>query len=183
MRKIRNLLLMFICFAVCGWLYEVLYTLGAWGVYENRGVLFGPWLPLYGFGGSFLYAVFRPWLRRPVPLWRRILQVPVLFVGVCLMTTLIELGASYLLEAVGFDFRYLWDYIERPMNFEGRIALSASLWFGALGLVMIYGIVPLYRRLVSMKNQILLNATAWPMIVLFLIDATARIWLGSNYMA
>ena len=53
----------------------------------------------------------------------------------------------------------------------------------ALGLVMIYGIVPLYRRLVSMKNQILLNATVWPLIVLFLIDATARIWLGSNYMA
>ena len=74
------------------------------------------------------------------------MQVPVLFVGVCLLTTLIELGAAYLLEAVGFDFRYLWDYIERPMNFEGRIALSASLWFGALGLVMIYGVMPLYRR-------------------------------------
>ena len=183
MKKIRDLMLMFILFAICGWLYEVLYTLGAWGIYENRGVLFGPWLPLYGFGGAFLYAVFSPVLNRPAPLWRRLLQIPFVFVGMCVLTTLIELGASYLLEAVGFDFRYLWDYIERPMNFEGRIALSASLWFGALGLFMAYCVVPLYRRLIAIKNQVILNTIVWPLIAVFLADAVARIWLGSNYMA
>ena len=181
MRKIRDLLLMFIFFAMSGWVYEVLYTLGAWGIFENRGVFFGPWLPLYGFGGTLLYAVFCPVLRRPAPLWRQLLRVPLLFVGICLLTTLIELGASYLLDAVGFHFRRLWDYGDRPMNYEGRIALSASLWFGALGLVMLYGIMPLYRRLIGMKKQAVVHALAWPLIALFLIDALARIPLGSNF--
>ena len=94
MRKIRDLLLMFIFFAISGWLYEVLYTLGAWGIFENRGVLFGPWLPLYGFGGSLLYLIFSPLFRRRVPLWCGLLRVPLLFAAICILTTAIELGAS-----------------------------------------------------------------------------------------
>ena len=183
MRKIRDLLLMFICFAISGWIYEVLYTLGAWGIFENRGVLFGPWLPLYGFGGTLLYAVFYPILRRPAAPWRLCFRIPLIFVGLCVLTTLIELGASYLLDAVGMDFRYLWDYGDRPLNFEGRISLSASLWFGALGIIMLYGIMPLYRRLIGIRNQTVVNLIAWPTITLFLIDVLARIPLGSNYVA
>lgn len=181
MRKIRDLLLMFICFAISGWIYEVLYTLGAWGIFENRGVLFGPWLPLYGFGGTLLYAVFYPILRGPAAPWRLCLRIPLIFVGLCVLTTLIELGASYLLDAVGMDFRYLWDYGDRPMNFEGRISLSASLWFGVLGLALLYVVMPLYRRFVRLHNQKLVHAIAWPVIVLFLTDVLARIPLGSNY--
>ena len=183
MRKIRDLLLMFIFFAISGWFYEVLYTLGAWGIFENRGVLFGPWLPLYGFGGSLLYLIFSPLFRRRVSLWRELLRVPLLFAAICILTTAIELGASYLLDAVGFDFHQLWDYSERPMNFDARISLSASLWFGALGIIMLYVIMPLYRRLIGIRNQTVVNLIAWPTITLFLIDVLARIPLGSNYVA
>ena len=69
------------------------------------------------------------------------------------------------------------------MQFEGRIALDASLLFGVLGLIIIYLVLPLYRRFVGMKNQKLLNAISWPVIVLFLIDVLARIPLGSNHIA
>lgn len=183
MKKIRDLLLLFVLFAMSGWVYEVLYTLGAWGIFQNRGFLFGPWLPLYGFGGMILYAVFYPIIRKPVRIGKINLRIPLMFVYVCVLTTLIELGASYLLDAVGFDFTILWDYSERPMNFEGRISLSASLWFGVLGIAIMYLILPLYRRFLAIRNKAVLNAIAWPIIVLFLIDVLARIPLGSNFVA
>ena len=68
------------------------------------------------------------------------------------------------------------------MNFEGRVSLSASLWFGALGIAILYLVMPLYRRFVGLRNQKLVHAVAWPLIVLFLIDVVARIPLGSNYV-
>ena len=69
------------------------------------------------------------------------------------------------------------------MNFDARISLSASLWFGALGIIMLYVIMPLYRRLIGIRNQTVVNLIAWPTITLFLIDVLARIPLGSNYVA
>lgn len=183
MTKIRNLFIQFIFFAVSGWIYEVLYTLWQWRIYENRGFLFGPWLPLYGFGGLILYTLFQKIIYKPVRIGRLNIRVAILFVYICVLTTLIELGATYLLELFGIDFRILWDYSERAFQFEGRIALDASLLFGVLGLIIIYLVLPLYRRFVGMKNQKLVNAVSWPVITLFLIDVLARIPLGSNYIA
>ena len=182
MTKIRNLLLQFVLFAMSGWIYEVLYTLGAWGEYENRGVLFGPWLPLYGFGGMIIYALFGKLTGKPVRIARLNFRIVPIFFYTCIFATLIELGATYLLDAIGMDFRILWDYSERFMNFEGRVSLSASLWFGALCVAILYLVMPLYRRFVGLRNQKLVHAVAWPIIVLFLIDAAARIPLGSNYV-
>ena len=66
---VRNILLLFIFFAVCGWIYEVIWTYFDDGVWTNRGFLFGPWLPIYGFGGMLSGFVFlkkkslqKPWL-------------------------------------------------------------------------------------------------------------------------
>ena len=183
MRKIRDLLLLFVFFAMSGWIYEVLYTLGAWGIFQNRGFLFGPWLPLYGFGGMIIYAVFYKIIHKPVRIGRVNIRILLIFIYVCALTTAIELGASYLLDAVGFDFTILWDYADRPLNFEGRISLSASLWFGVLGVAIIYFVLPLYRRLIGIRNKVVLNAIAWPIILLFLMDVLARIPLGSNFVA
>lgn len=183
MTKLRNLLIQFIFFAVSGWIYEVLYTLWQWHIYENRGFLFGPWLPLYGFGGLIIYTLFRKIIDKPVRIGRLNIRIAIMFVYICVLTTLIELGATYLLELFGIDFRILWDYSERAVQFQGRIALDASLLFGLLGLAIIYLVLPLYRRFVGMKSQMLVNAISWPLITLFLIDVLARIPLGSNYIA
>ena len=65
-RALGNILLLFILFAVCGWIYEVIWTYFDDGVWTNRGFLFGPWLPIYGFGGMLVYAIFRKQITKPV---------------------------------------------------------------------------------------------------------------------
>jgi hypothetical protein len=50
-----------------------------------------------------------------------------------------------------------------------------------LFLIFIYGALPLYRKLIGMKNQKLLNIVAWIVIAVFATDWILRIPLGNNY--
>ena len=47
--------------------------------------------------------------------------------------------------------------------------------------MIIYGALPLYRKLVAMKNQKVLNSVAWTIIAVFVIDLILRIPFGNNY--
>lgn len=49
--KILNYILFFFVCAFIGWIWEIILTLIQTGNIVNRGVLHGPWLPIYGFGG------------------------------------------------------------------------------------------------------------------------------------
>ena len=178
---IRNILLLFILFAVCGWIYEVIWTYFDDGVWTNRGFLFGPWLPIYGFGGMLVYAIFRKLITKPFYVGKLNIRFVLLFIYVCLITTFVELADTYIIELFGSPFTVLWDYSEHFMNFQGRICLDASARFGVLGLMIIYGVLPIYRKLIAIKNQKLLNAISWTLIALFAIDWILRIPFGNNY--
>lgn len=178
---IRNILLLFVFFAVCGWIYEVIWTYFDDGVWTNRGMLFGPWLPIYGFGGMLIYGIFHKQIKKPLYIGKLNVRFLLLFVYICLITTVVELAATYIVELFGIPFTALWDYSKHFMNFQGRICLDASARFGVLGLMIIYGALPPYRKLVEMKNQKLLNWIAWTIIALFAFDLIMRIPFGNNY--
>ena len=178
---IRNILLLFIFFAVCGWIYEVIWTYFDDGVWTNRGFLFGPWLPVYGFGGMLVYGIFHKQIKKPIYIGKLNIRFLLLFVYICLITTVVELGATYIIELFGMPFTVLWDYRDHFMNFQGRICLDASARFGVLGLMIIYGALPLYNKLIAIKNQKVLNIASWTMISIFIIDWLLRIPFGNNY--
>ena len=173
--------MLFIFFAVCGWIYEVIWTYFDDGVWTNRGYLFGPWLPIYGFGGMLIYGIFHKQIKKPVYIGKLNIRFLLLFVYICLITTVVELAATYIIELFGTPFTVLWDYSDHFMNFQGRVCLDASARFGALGLMIIYGALPLYNKFVHMKNQKVLNVIAWTVIAVFAIDWILRIPFGNNY--
>ena len=178
---IRNLILLFIFFAVCGWIYEVIWTYFDDGVWVNRGMLFGPWLPVYGTGGMIIYGLFYKQIKKPLYVGKLNIRFLLLFIYICLITTVVELAATYIVELFGMPFTELWDYSDHFMNFQGRVCLDASARFGILGLMIIYGALPLYRKMIGMKNQKVLNIVAWTIIALFVIDSILRIPFGNNY--
>ena len=165
---------------MCGWIYEVVGTAIVYGYFENRGFLFGPWLPIYGLGGMVLYAAFGRLVKKPAKPLRVILRIAVLIVCITVITALLELAASYLLDAVGIGYRTLWLYDGEPFNFDGRVGLISSLRFGILGVAALYLAVPLWERFTGIGEKRLLNAVCWPVIGLFLLDLALRIPLGSN---
>ena len=90
--------LYFMMYCVIGWCYEVFLEVVVyrWG-FSNRGILFGPYLPVYGVGAmTFLFTLY-PLLRGKTRK-QKLLLVPVIFLGCALVATAIELAASYLCE-------------------------------------------------------------------------------------
>lgn len=179
---IRNFLFLFILFAVSGWVYEVInHFIRNHGEIVNRGYLFGPWLPIYGFGGMLIYGLFYKFIHKK-PKGAMIVAKPVLlFTYITLLATAVELAATYIVELFGIPYTTLWDYSARWMNFEGRICFDASAKFGILGLVVLYLVLPVYKGLLKVKNKKVLNIILWTIIAVFAIDWLLRIPLGNNY--
>ena len=128
-----------------------------------------------------IYGLFYKRIKKPLYIGKLNVRFLVLFVYICLITTVVELAATYIIELFGTPFTVLWDYSDHFMNFDGRICLDASARFGVLGLMIIYGALPLYRKFVSMRNQKLLNILAWTLISIVAIDWVLRIPFGNNY--
>ena len=126
---------MFFTFSIIGWLWEGIYDLLYFGVLANHGVLFGPWLPIYGFGGVFLFLLLKRFKKHPF----------VVFMGAFVFCTLIEYGTGYYLETTkGMTW---WTYKNIPFNIDGRICLLSSIGFGLGGVLLIYFIVPKLKKI------------------------------------
>jgi len=125
LKTIQAFFLYFMLYSIFGWLYEVTLevVIYRWG-YSDRGVLFGPYCPVYGVGALlFIFTVYP--LLREKPAKKRFLLMPLVFVLCALIATAVELLTSYLCE---FSIGYIpWDYTSYKYNFQARIALSTSL--------------------------------------------------------
>ena len=130
----KTYLIEFTVCAFCGWLYEEGLELAVNHAYADRGLLHLPLLPIYGFGGLLL-----------VLLYRKRNDAPFVFVTAALVSTVLELAASYPLEH--FLGWLPWDYSAWFCNFEGRISLPSSLIFGGLALLLVKLVHPLCRKL------------------------------------
>ena len=68
MKKILNFFtdnyIIFCVYALIGWIYEVSWYLIAEHIFVNRGVLFGPFLPIYGFGILILLLFLRSFMSK-----------------------------------------------------------------------------------------------------------------------
>ena len=145
-RRFQEIYLYFFLYCVIGWLYEVFLEVVVyrWG-FSNRGVLFGPYLPIYGIGALVFLLCFGRYVQKPAKGARRWLQVGLVFLGCMTVATAIELAATYWMEyTVG---SWPWQtYVDYGIQFQGRIALSPSIRFGLGGLVFLFLLQPLLER-------------------------------------
>lgn len=159
-QRIQKLFLCFMMYAVLGWCYEVFLevVIYRWG-FTNRGVLFGPYCPVYGVGALSFLACFGGLMKKKSPPWLKFVKPLLIFLGCMAVATLIELAASYILEF--FTGAWPWQtYADYKYNFQARIALSTSLRFGLGGVLFLYAVQPLYNRLLSKPKARTLNIIA-----------------------
>ena len=115
--SVSQWVLLFFLYSFCGWCWEVFLYLVKERRFVNRGFLFGPILPIYGFGAVGI-------LLTCVPVEGNMALVAL--VGT-IAASLLEYVTGFLMETI-FHVRY-WDYSERPLNLNGYIcALSAATW-------------------------------------------------------
>ena len=167
---IQKYFLFFIMYAILGWCYEVILEtfIYRWG-FTNRGVLFGPYCPVYGVGALAFIACFGLLMRKKDVKWLNIIKPVIIFIGCMLVATLIELTASYILEA--FTGAWPWQtYADYKYNFQARIALSPSVRFGLGGTLFLYIVQPFYNWLLSKPNKKTINIIASIVAIIFLAD-------------
>ena len=138
------------CFVICGivgWIWETVYVIIAFGDITDRGILFIssingipaiwglPFILMYGVGGALMIWCFKPLASRPV----------LLFFVAMLTMTIFEYLTSFIYEQIWHSL--LWDYSRKFLNFQGRICLFTSVTWGALGIVSVKLLGPLFHRL------------------------------------
>ena len=144
---ISETVFLFLFFCVIGWLYEVsLAILYGYG-FINRGFLFGPYLPLYGFGALLLIACLRKLIQKPIRIGKLLITPVLVFLAIVLITTVLEYAVGFALEMI-FHQRF-WDYSSYRYQLHGRISLSASIRFGVCGMVFLYLLAPLFTKLIG----------------------------------
>ena len=138
-----QVVLWFLAYSILGWVYEVFLEVVVyrWG-FSDRGVLFGPYCPVYGFGAVAFLLCFRRLTRSRRPLWLRLILA---FLGCMAVATALELATSYVLEWITGSWPWQ-TYVDYAINFEGRIALSPSVRFGLGGVVFLFVLQPLLER-------------------------------------
>lgn len=170
LRKIQTYFLYFLLYAVLGWLYEVFLEVVVyrWG-YSDRGVLFGPYCPVYGVGALTFLWCFGWLMRKREPRWLRWSKPLLMFLGCMAVATAIELATSYALEALTGSWPWQ-TYVNYSVNFQGRIALSPSIRFGLGGVLFLYIVQPLWERLVGCLSGTVRSVVFWTALTGFLVD-------------
>lgn len=135
----------------------------------NNGILYGPWIPVYGLGGliillisSFIFRNFKT---------SKLLNTIICVVVCMVFLTLLEFVGGILIEKI--FHKVFWDYSPLKFNFGHYIALEISLIWGLITLIFIYFIGPLI-------NLIIKKIPKWFsifLVLIFLVDVVITILL------
>ena len=135
---IRSLVLIYFALACAGWLWEVGLTLLTSNILVNRGVLHGPWLPIYGTGSLLILTLLNRLRKYPV---RE-------FFAAVLLSGILEYFISLYLENLYQGQRW-WDYTGYFLNLNGRICAEGLLLFGVGALAVVYLVAPCLDSLIQ----------------------------------
>ena len=151
------LFLVFLAGCVVGWVYEEIFYWITEGVLRNRGILYGPWLPIYGIGALGIYAM-KPLKKNPLLLF--------------ILCMAVSGAVEYIIGYAGvliFGMR-LWDYRGLFWNLDGIICLRSVVSFGVMGLAFHYLLEPLGKQMVRKADPDAVRAACGVLLVLFLAD-------------
>lgn len=156
--KLCYLFLIFMLGCFVGWVYEEIFYLFTEGMLRNRGLLYGPWLPIYGIGALGIYAL-KPFKRNLVLLFTLCIAVS----GV----------VEYIIGFAGihlFGLR-LWDYRGLFLNISGIICFRSVISFGIMGLAFHYFLEPMGEKLYAKMPAFIIRAVCLALVMLLFIDS------------
>ena len=146
--SVTSLILMFFIGSMIGWIWEVVYKYVEIGKFVNRGVMHGPWLPIYGSGAVMILVALKKFRRSPVAE----------FFTVIVLCGIVEYFTAYILE-VTHDGQKWWDYSGYFLNIDGRVCAEGLMVFGIGGVAFVYFAAPMLDNLIrkiSTKTAVVL---------------------------
>lgn len=153
--KFTSIALIFFSFSMIGWMWEVIIHIIEDGELINRGALHGPWLPIWGIGGTSAVVFFKRLRDRP----------EYTFTAIAFASAIFEYIVSWYFEKYkGLQY---WSYHGYFMNINSRICLEGVVIFGFAGIAAVYLIAPVVDDIAShIPDKIKKTAVALLLVLL-----------------
>ena len=108
----------FLMYSLLGWFVESVYMSFCNRKVTNRGFMFSPFCPIYGFGAVIGYFLLRPLATDYIKLY---------FAG-AILATMFEFFVAKLMQRLFGEV--WWDYNDKPLNYKGILCAESSVAWG-----------------------------------------------------
>lgn len=149
---------LFLIGSFVGYIYEIIFFLVDDHVLVNRGFLYGPYLPVYGFGAIILAFLLKRFKKNPL----------VVFLLAMLITGVLEYFTGCLLWNI--YHKTWWDYTGLFLNIDGYVCLRSVLSFGIGGLLLIYLVEPFTCKFLAGSGKKKLCVISILLIIVIILD-------------
>ena len=158
LRTLCYYFLLFLMYAILGWIVEVINAYIQKKKFVNRGFLIGPYCPIYGVGMLAIISLLQEYTGNYI----------VLFILSMTIFMFLEYLTSYFMELI-FKARW-WDYSNKKFNINGRICLETAIPFGLGGMLIMYVINPIFVGFINWLSDNTLLILGISLMTIFVID-------------
>ena len=158
-----NIITYFLIYSFLGWVMESIFRSICEKKLINTGFLRGPFCPIYGIGAIIMIALLSQFEK----------SIVLLFFISLIILTLWEYIVGVVLEKL-FKTKY-WDYSDHKFNFQGRICLTNSIYWGFLGVAFVKYIHPFIESYIEKIDVNILKYIVLIFSIIFLVDTITTI--------
>ena len=158
---LTNLIYIFMICAVLGWFVEVGYVYLINGKIVNRGMTYGPYCSIYGFGAVILYLLFHN-----IPRTKK-------FIPYTFFVSGITMGAFELVCGLGFKHILgieMWSYDGQFLEIMNYTTVPIVIGWGILGTMFVFLIQPLLLKMISLIPQNIIKSVAIILAIIYFLD-------------
>lgn len=156
-----EMVLIFTIASIAGYFIETGYVYLVVGKIVKRGMLIGPYCPIYGFGALILYSCFYD-----VKANKK--NIPLIFLFASFI-----LGSFELLCGLGFKYILnieMWNYSGKFLNILNYTTVPILIGWGILGTTYVFWIHPAIKKIVDKVPKHIMKRVAIIAICIFLAD-------------
>ncbi|EGQ80564.1 hypothetical protein HMPREF9094_0410 [Fusobacterium animalis ATCC 51191] len=172
---INRYIIAYFVFSVLGWVWESIYCTTKEKKWQNRGFLYGPLCPIYGFGsviGLLFYDLISYGIIPSLSWW-------MILIAGFFVSMLLEYPTSYILERL-FHARW-WDYNDLPLNINGRISVITSVGFGIGAIIILNYLIPNFEKIYIIIPDFIVVFIAVVLVALHSADFTLTVSHLTNF--
>lgn len=127
-----EMIFLFMVYSIIGWCWETSFVSISQKKLINRGFLYGPYIPIYGFGVVVIVSSMN-FLADFID-FNSVWTISIAIIYISIIASVWEYIVSYSLELL-FNTHW-WDYSYKRFNLHGRIAIDYSIGWGIGGYIL-----------------------------------------------
>lgn len=137
----------FILGSFIGFAWENIWTIIKGAYHLRQGLIYEPLIPIYGIGAILYYLIFN---NIKIDNFHTILKIILVFIISFIVGSIFEYICSLFQENIFGTIS--WNYTKYKFNINGRISLMHSTFWGILGIIFYFLIMPLLIKMDSLLD-------------------------------